>query len=223
MIQRKERVADPLPPAFYPVSLNLVGRTCVVIGARDDREAVEKDHALREVGAHVVWLTDWENVREEDVADAYFVIYTPQVEAPAIRLRAFADKHKFLYCAIDQPKHGFVAMTAIVKAGPARIAISTGGVSPRVGGKLRAALQGALDSTFARFLDCLGTQKLRNRTAIDESAARRAAMIAAADGFEIDMRITYPPWFTDELRGLGPRIAGPAQAGAPDEAAGRSI
>jgi hypothetical protein len=32
---------EVLPPAFYPVSLNLVGRRCVVIGATDDREAIE--------------------------------------------------------------------------------------------------------------------------------------------------------------------------------------
>lgn len=205
-MQKTERVADPLPPAFYPVSLNLVGRKCVVIGAGEDREAIEKNHALREVGADVVWLTDWENVREEDVADAYFVIYTPQVEAPAVRLRAFAEKHKFLYCAIDQPLHGFVAMAAIVKAGPARIAISTGGVSPRVGGKLRAALQSALDTTFARFLDCLGTQKLRNRTSIPDAAARRTTMIKSADGFEIDITLRYPAWFEEELRTLRPTL-----------------
>ena len=32
---------EVLPPAFFPVSLNLVGRKCVVIGAADDREAIE--------------------------------------------------------------------------------------------------------------------------------------------------------------------------------------
>ena len=33
------------PFVFYPVGLNLRGRRCVVIG--DDREAIEKDEALR--------------------------------------------------------------------------------------------------------------------------------------------------------------------------------
>jgi len=197
---------DILPPAFYPVSLNLVGRKCVVIGAENDREAVEKDHALREVGADVTWIRDYANLRDEDVSDAYFVISTPQEEPLAIRLRALADEHKFLLCAIDQPKHGFVAMAAIVKAGPARIAISTGGVSPRVGGKLRAALQGAMDSTFTRFMECLRTQRRRNRARFTESADRRGAMMAAADGFEIEINVKYPDWFVEELRGLGPTI-----------------
>jgi siroheme synthase (precorrin-2 oxidase/ferrochelatase) len=195
---------DVLPPAFFPVSLNLVGRKCVVIGAEDDREAIEKDEALREVGADVVWITDYANLRDEDVSDAYFVISTPQEEPLAARLRALADRHKFLLCAIDQPKYGFVAMVAVVKSGRARISISTGGVAPRVGGKLRAALQGALDETFARFLECFANQRRRARANLAESADRRAIMIKAADGFEVEVSLTYPQWFRDELRLLGP-------------------
>jgi hypothetical protein len=41
-------VSQPLdvtkyPFIFYPVGLNLQGRKCVVIGAADDKEAIEKD------------------------------------------------------------------------------------------------------------------------------------------------------------------------------------
>ena len=114
----------PEPPAFYPVSLNLAGRRCVVIGAPDDREAIEKTRDLRESGADVVWITDPAALRDADVADAFFVISTPQDAALSARLRALADAHRFLLCAIDQPAFGFVAMQAIVKSGPARIAIS---------------------------------------------------------------------------------------------------
>lgn len=197
---------EVLPPAFFPVSLNLVGRKCVVIGAADDREAIEKDVALREVGADVVWIQDYAKLRDADVSDAYFVIATPQEEPLAARLRALADEHKFLLCAIDQPKYGFVAMVATVKSGRARISISTGGVAPRVGGKLRGALQEALDETFARFLECFANQRRRARASMTESADRRSVMIKAADGFDVEIRLTYPKWFTDELRGLGPAV-----------------
>lgn len=194
------------PFVFFPVGLNLAGRKCVVIGAADDREAIEKVEALREVGADVVWLQDWRNYRDEDVADAFFVIFTPQEEPPAMRIRALADTHKFLLCAIDQPKWGFVAMQATVKAGPCRVAISTGGIAPRVGGKLRAALQVAMDATFVRFIDCHNAQKERNKLRVTTSAERRAAMIAKSEGLEIDVTITYPQWFRDELAGLGPKV-----------------
>ena len=200
--------AEVLPPAFYPVSLNLVGRSCVVIGPEDDREAVEKVRDLREVGANVTWLKDAAVLQDADVTGAFFVIATPQDAALAARLRALADAHKFLLCAIDQPAYGFVAMQATVKSGRARIGISTGGVAPRVGGALRAALQGALDDTFARFLECFAHQRrLRRAEHPDDSRARRAAMTAAADGFEVTVDVRYPRWFVDELARLGPAVA----------------
>ena len=203
------RVDDPLPPhGFYPVSLNLVGRACVVIGAADDREAIEKVAALRAVDADVRWITDAAALRDDDVAGAFFVISTPQDEALSARLRALADTHRFLLCTIDQPRFGFVAMQAIVAAGPVRIGISTGGVAPRVGKVLKEALARVLDAKFVRFVDCLATQKRRNRTRLaGDGRARRHAMIAAADGFALAARASYPPWFEEELAALGPQPA----------------
>jgi len=217
-------VRDPLPPrGFYPVSLNLVGRKCVVIGERGDREAVEKVAALQAVDADVVWLADPAAVRDEDVADAFFVISTPQDDALSARLRALADRHAFLLCTIDQPQHGFVAMQAIVSAGPVKIGISTGGVAPRVGKIIKEALQRALDAKFTRFVDALAAQKRRGRATTPDRAERRAAIIAATDGFSLEIATTYPAWF--EADGVtpsasrGPRMV-PQGDGAPRAAQG---
>jgi len=202
----KGRDVRDYPYIFYPVGLNLRGRKVVLIGAADDREAIEKNEALHEVGADLVWLTDWENVREEDVADAFFVLYTPQVEPPAIKMREYANKHKFLLCCIDQPKHGFVAMQATIKAGPVRIAISTGGIAPRIGKLIKFALEKVMDEKFVRFIDCHNVQKERNKTRITTSAERRAAMIAKATGFTFDVEMTYPEWFEKELENFRPTV-----------------
>jgi siroheme synthase (precorrin-2 oxidase/ferrochelatase) len=193
-------VEDPLPPhGFYPVSLNLVGRRCVVIGDAADREAIQKVAALREVDADVRWITDPAALRDEDVAHAFFVISTPQDAALSARLRALADEHRFLLCTIDQPRYGFVAMQAIVSAGPVRIGISTGGVAPRVGKILKESLQRALDAKFARFVDALARRKRRNRTLLaDDAEARRSAAIASTEGFTLEARVTYPDWFEDD-------------------------
>lgn len=194
---------------FFPVSLNLTGRTCVVIGERDDREAIEKAAALREAGADLVWLQDIGAVRDEDLTDAFFVLSTPQDEALSQRLRALADRHRFLLCCIDQPKFGFVAMAAIAKAGPVRVAISTAGLAPRVGKILKFALQRAFDQKFVRFVECLATQRERVRRqhpAPGDSPIRRSAMIEAASGFEADLTLHYPEWFEREMSGLGPSV-----------------
>ena len=202
--------ADPLPPGgFYPVGLNLTGRTCVVIGAAGDREAAEKVAALREAGAAVRWITEPGELCDDDVREAFFVISTPQDDALSARLRALADAHRFLLCTIDQPRYGFVAMQAIVRSGPVRIAISTGGVSPRVGKILKAALQRVLDAKFARFVDRLASQKLRNRGALPDRRDRRNAIVAATEGFALEARATYPAWFEDELRNAAPDVAEP--------------
>jgi len=190
---------DPLPPAFFPVGLNLAGRRCVVIGAADDTEALEKSRDLRETGADVTWMQDPALVCEDDVAGAFFVISTPQDARLSAWLRELADRHRFLLCTIDQPAYGFVAMLALVKSGPARVAISTGGVSPRVGGLLKAALQTALDARFARFLGALAVRRRASREQYPSDAnARRATMLSAAEGFEVAVSVTYPAWFLEE-------------------------
>jgi hypothetical protein len=136
-----ERDVTEYPYVFFPVGLNLRDRLCVVIG--DDAEAHEKAQALREAGARVTRIVDSTMLADADVSGAFFVISTPQDARLAARLRALADEHRFLLCCIDQPRFGFVAMQAIVKAGPARIAISTGGIAPRVGKRIKEALQRA--------------------------------------------------------------------------------
>lgn len=197
---------EVLPPAFYPVSLNVTGRRCVLIGALDDREADEKAYDLLAAGADVVRFADRAAVTEADLADAFLVISTPQDAKLSAWLRGLADTHRFLLCAIDQPAFGFVAMQATVKSGPARIGISTGGIAPRVGGVIKAALQSALDGTFARFLACLAHQRRLNRARHrDDANARRATMMAAAEGFEVHVQVTYPPWFVEECARLGPQ------------------
>jgi siroheme synthase-like protein len=137
-------------------------------------------------------------LRDEDLADAFFVISTPQDEALSARLRALADRYRFLLCCIDQPKFGFVAMAAIAKAGPVRVAISTAGLAPRVGKALKRGLQKAMDEKFARFIAILARRRERARAAHPEpedSPVRRAAMIEAARGFSATVQFEYPPWF----------------------------
>ena len=186
--------ADPLPPAFFPVGLNLEGRLCVVIGASGDREAIEKVEALEEVGANVRWVRDPGALQDSDVADAFFVISTPLDAKLSSRLRALAERHRFLLCCIDQPAYGFVAMQSTVKAGSARITISSGGVSPAVSKRWRQAIQEVLDEKFVRFMDALRARRTANRS-LPDSEARKQAGRDAAEGFDVQIRVRYPSWF----------------------------
>jgi len=181
---------------FFPVGLNLEGRRCIVIGDDDDREAIEKSAALRESGAEVVRITG--SFADEDLSGVFFVVSTPSDAQLSARLRRLADRDRFLLCCIDQPKYGFVAMTAIAKAGPVRIAISTAGLAPRVGKAIKSSLQRAMDAKFARFVEVLAgarAREQRRHPEPHEAPLRRRAMIEAAHGFEADVRFRYPDWF----------------------------
>jgi precorrin-2 dehydrogenase / sirohydrochlorin ferrochelatase len=187
--------------AFFPVSLNLVGRRCVVIGAADDREAIEKAAALAETGADVHRIYDPSSLRDENLAGAFLVISTPQDEELSARLRVLADRHGFLLCCIDQPRYGFVAMAAIAKAGPVRVAVSTAGLAPRVGKALKNGLQKVMDAKFERFVERLARLRERTRAANpgpQNAKLRRDAMIEAARGFQAEVEFTYPQWFDDD-------------------------
>jgi len=189
----------------FPVSLNLEGRRCIVIG--DDTEAEQKSDALRASGANVERIHNPALMQDEQLRGAFFVVSTPQDEKISAHLRELADRERFLLCCIDQPAHGFVSMAAIAKAGPVRVAISTAGMAPRVGKLLRNGIQNALDETFARFIACQAAIKGRNRKRFPlSSAKRREAMIAAAHGFRADIVLRYPEWFTDEERARLPQI-----------------
>jgi precorrin-2 dehydrogenase/sirohydrochlorin ferrochelatase len=183
---------------FFPVGLNLEGRDCVVIGASDDREAIEKAAALQESGARVRRIRDHANLRDEELESAFFVISTPQDELLSARLRVLSERYRFLLCCIDQPRYGFVAMAAIAKAGPVRVAVSTAGLAPRVGKLLKNALQKAMDARFGRFIEALAQARERTRAehaGPQGAQARRQAMIEAARGYDAEVRFQYPAWF----------------------------
>lgn len=186
---------------FFPVGLNLVGRLCVVIGNENDREAIEKAAALQDAGADVKRVTDPAALRDEDLSGVFFVISTPMDAELSGKLRRLADRDGFLLCCIDQPAFGFVAMMAIAKAGPVRVAISTAGLAPKLGKVMKEALQRAMDSTFARFVEAIVARREETREqhpSVDESGLRRAAAIEAAKGFEAEVTFRYPRWFDGE-------------------------
>jgi siroheme synthase (precorrin-2 oxidase/ferrochelatase) len=192
----------PKPP-FFPVSLDLTGRRCVVIGPRGDREAIEKAAAFEESGAELVWITDALRLQEADVAGAFLVVSTPQDAALSERLSAWARTHRFLLCCIDQPAFGSVAMVSIAKAGPVRISISTSGVAPRVAKILKESLQRALDTRFVTFVEAMARKReevRREHPGPGKFRVRRAEILAATDGFAADVRFSYPAHFETDAQ-----------------------
>ena len=113
-------------------------------------------------------------LRDEELDAVFFVISTPQDDELSARLRSLADRYRFLLCCIDQPDYGFVAMAAIAKAGPVRVAISTTGLAPRVGKALKNGLQRVMDAKFVRFIERLAVASARKRRRAHPAAGKVA-------------------------------------------------
>ncbi len=113
--------------------------------------------------------------------------------ALAERAQAAARARGVLIWCCDDPPHSDFAMPAIARVGAARLAISTSGASPALAGRMRAALESGLGEKFAQFVEVLAALRDRAKEEPDE-ARRRATLLAALEGFELDVSARYPAW-----------------------------
>jgi len=154
-------------PNFYPVFLNLTGRSCVIIGGGQIAEG--KITKLLDSGAKIIVISpdatqgirgyaergDIEfNLRKYEAGDlqgAFLVIAATNDRVVNQEIFEEAEKLGVLLNAVDDmPRCSFIA-PSIVERGSVTIAISTGGASPALARKLRETLTGShnLDWTEA--------------------------------------------------------------------------
>ena len=135
----------------YPVSLELSGRRCVVIGTGPLAE--EKAAGLLEAGADVVTLSAYEN---GDLEGAFLAVVTdPDRDLHASVAVEAREKRVLLNCMDDIPYCDFAA-PSIVRRGDLRISISTGGKAPALAKRLRLQLTEEIDEAYAELVDLLG-------------------------------------------------------------------
>jgi siroheme synthase-like protein len=174
------------------ITLDVEGARVVVVGTGE--EAERKIELLREAGAEVhrpVTFT------AAELDGARMVMVAERDVLLAAEVYAAARARGVLCWACDDPESSDLAMPAVARSGRARIAISTGGNSPALASRIRAALDTALGPRFARFVDALG--ELRDRVRKDEAdpARRRLALVQAVEGFALELTVRYPEWFKD--------------------------
>jgi siroheme synthase-like protein len=193
---------------YFPVGLDLQGARAVVVGG--DAEAADKAGKLAGAGAEVtvLWPEVGDGVRAlaeagavawipraptaDDLPGARVVLLTEQDPALAQWLHGLGRTHGFWLCALDQPDHCDWVNLGQVRAGPIRIAIGSDGGAPALVRRLREALQGALDGRFAAFAERLVTFRQGLKKHPPEERRRRLAL--ALQGFQLEIRVRYPPW-----------------------------
>jgi siroheme synthase-like protein len=125
---------------------------------------------------------------------ALLVMVAVRDDELAARVHAAARARGVLCWACDNPPHSDLAMPAIARLGVVRFAVSTSGASPGLAGRLRAALETGLGEKFARFVDVLAALRERAQQDGDETR-RRATLLAALEGFQLELSARYPAWF----------------------------
>ncbi|MFW5925451.1 MAG: precorrin-2 dehydrogenase/sirohydrochlorin ferrochelatase family protein [Myxococcota bacterium] len=196
---------------YFPVALDLVGHTAVVVGG--NHEAVDKARKLAGARAavRVVWprvdadlqemarrgVVEWRRrpPEAEDFRGARLVVLAEPDADLARELHSLGRSEGFWLCAIDQPEHCDWVNVGQVEAGPVRIGIASGGGAPGLVKRLRIDLSNALGGRFAAFANRLVA--FREGLAGLPPEERRRRLTLALEGFRLEIRICYPDWESD--------------------------
>ncbi len=162
---------------YYPVFLRVAGRRCVVVGGGE--VATRKVSSLLEYGARVVvvsprvtpTLTAWvEDGSIEHRSRAYttgdldgcFLAYAAtEDEQVHEHIARDAEAEGILLNVVDRPRLCTFIVPAVLRRGELQVAVSTGGGSPALAGRVRDTIAESLGDEYEQALTVLS--RLRER------------------------------------------------------------
>ena len=174
-----------------PISLDLEGQKVLLVGKCDAETARKREFCI-EAGATV---QAEQKFSAADLDGAQLVLLAERDPKLAAKVHTAARKAGVLCWCADDPVHSDFAFPAIARIGDARLAISTAGRSPALAARMRETFEAQLGERFARFVAGLGEHRAATRKEPPE-ARRRARRELALDGFRLELRVSYPDWFT---------------------------
>jgi siroheme synthase-like protein len=150
-------MAEPPAPApsYYPVSLDVSGRPCLVVGG--GAVAARKAHGLLACGARVTVIaptmsSDMESLspalaalqrrpyRQGDVSSFRLVVTATGIAEVDGVVHADAESAGIWVNSADDRAHSSFILPAVHRDGAVTVAVSTGGLSPALASWLRARL-----------------------------------------------------------------------------------
>jgi len=159
--------------AYYPVSLDLKDRFCIVIGGGKVAERKVRGLLVCEAVVQVIsptltaGLTDlfraermtWQerDFRPGDLAGAFLVIAATDNEQVQQLTYEEAEDRKILINVVDVPGRCNFILPATVRQGDLTISVSTGGKSPALAKRLRQELEKSIGPEYKIIADILGS------------------------------------------------------------------
>ncbi len=165
--------------AYYPVSLQLEGRPCVVVGGGPVAE--RKVMNLLAAGARVTVITPEATSAIVALAETHEVIHHRREYRPGdlcgtflaiaatddpelqVAVAADADAERVLLNVVDRPALCSFIVPAVLRRGLVTVAVSTGGASPILARRLRDDVSKHVGAEYGRFARIMGA--LRERLA----------------------------------------------------------
>ena len=157
---------------YYPVSLNIQGKRCVVIGG--GKVALRKVKMLLDCGANVSVISpkphpDMAKLSKEraihliqrdyearDLKEAVIAIACTDVKEVNRKVADEAKKAGILVNVADDPEPSDFIIPAFFRRGNLTLAVSTSGVSPALARKIRTKLEKSFGEEYASLLSLIG-------------------------------------------------------------------
>jgi precorrin-2 dehydrogenase/sirohydrochlorin ferrochelatase len=158
-------------PSYYPASLNIRGKRCVVIGGGE--VALRKVRALLDCGAKVTVVSPTLHpdlaqlaearrispIRREfkpgDLAGATIAIAATDERAINQKVSDEARDRGVLVNVVDSSEQSDFIIPSFFRRGDLTIAVSTAGMSPALARKIRTRLEGIFGEEFALLLSMI--------------------------------------------------------------------
>lgn len=165
----------------FPVSLNVTGRRCVVIGGGP--LAAARATALADAGADVLEVPA--DAYRSDVLDgALLAVVSGEDATDPATVFADGEARGVLVNTMDDVEHCHFAFPAIVQRGDLRVAISTAGKAPALARQLRIRLEEELPPALATLVEVLSEAReaaLPRGVSFDDWADRWGRALADLD------------------------------------------
>ena len=156
-------------PRYYPINLDVRGRTCLVVGGGE--VAVRKARALVEAGGEVTVVApevhgklkadDRIEVRERpfrttDLHGAFVVVVATDDDLVNRSVARDAADFGCLVNVVDCPALSSFIVPATLRRGELAVCVSTGGASPALSRRIRRRLEHEFTEDYADFVEVLG-------------------------------------------------------------------
>jgi len=119
--------------------------------------------------------------RADDLAGVFLVIGAAGREEVNRQVATDCEERGLLINVVDDPEKGNFFMPAHVKRGSLSIAVSTGGKSPLLAGRIRAELEPVYGPQYAEFLDLLGDLRLQLMREVADPVKKKEIMDRMVD------------------------------------------